>query len=487
MKTTKECLKIIKSQAGNSKPVYVVGGWLRDKLLGRVNRDLDVALAKDPLKLAKAFAKSSGGSFVLLDANNKIYRVVLKENSELAYVDFAKMKADSINADLMKRDFTINSFAAEIQAGGTIDLKDVIDLAKGKTDLKQRVVRLTYDGAFKDDPLRILRAFRIASELNFTIAPATLKAISLCRHSILSSASERVREELVKILSLDNASEWITMIEKSGILETLIPEITPMKKSARKFYFHPNGLWQHSEETLKGLENIFLNLQKYFPNTAADIAKHLQAPLSSGMNRKIILKLTALLHDCAKPLCAKKFGAKMRFLGHENKGAVILGKIFERLKIGRKETIIAKNITANHMRPVSLSQAGTVTGRASFRLFRDMGENTPDLLLLALADWHSYKYLNSNKPKNLKVQEAVLKELLSRYFTHTVKQKMPKLVDGNILMKELKLKPGPIIGALLKAVTEAQMLGKINTKNEAISLSSKKLTQLAKKYRIKIY
>lgn len=477
-------LKLIKKIAGNEK-VYIVGGWLRDKLLGRANRDLDVVTAKNPLTLAKKFSRAVNGTFVTLDKKNMVYRVVLKGATEIEYIDFSKMKAPDIISDLMKRDFTVNSMAAEIWSDGELDTRNILDPSNGTLDINKRIIRITSQKSFTDDPLRMLRAFRIAAELGFGIEPKTLNNITKSSGLILYSAAERVRDELVKMFAARDSACWVIYLEKSGLLERLIPEITPMKKSARKFYFHPKGLWQHSQETLESIENLLQNLSKYFPETHTEIERHLEMPLSSGMDRKTLLKFVALLHDCAKPQCAIKSGKKTRFLGHEKKGAAMIDKILRRLRVGSREISIAKSITGSHMRPVSLSQAGTVTQKASFRLFRDVGENTPDLLLLSLADWHSYKRIKTNKPKDLKKQEAVLRELVSRYFKHKVKQTVPRLIDGNELMKQLDLEPGPLIGGLLKEVAEAQALGKISTSKEAIALASKKLTVLAKKYRIK--
>lgn len=483
MKNTRQILKLIKELQGR-EGVYIVGGWLRDKLLGRQNRDLDIACPGSPLSLARRFSSAARGRFVPLDTRNKIYRVVLKDMPELEYVDFAKMKAPDIVSDLKKRDFTVNSLAVEIKEDGAIDTKNIIDPSSGMADLKKGTIRMTSARSFIEDPLRILRAFRIAAELDFKIEPATMKSAKAFAPLILKSASERARDELVKILANGDSSRWISCLEKTGLLEFLVPEITPMKSSARKYYFHPKGLWQHSQDTLKSLEDIFSGLGDYFPGPYSLIEKHLEEPLSSGMNRKILLKFTALLHDCAKPECARKFGNKTRFLGHEKTGAKKVEKILRRLKMSRKEIAIAKNLTGNHMRPASLSQAGTVTQRASLRLFRDIGDNTPDLLLLSLADWYSYKRLKTHLTGNLKKQQAVLNELVSRYFALKEKKYVPRLIDGNVLMDRLGLTPGPIIGALLKTVNEAQALGKINTGVEALALASQKLTRLAKKYKI---
>jgi len=470
MKNTKQILKLIKKLSGDER-IYVVGGWLRDKLLGRLNRDLDIASLKDPLRLAKKFANKVKGKLIILDKNNKIYRVILKGHKELEYVDFAKMKGPDIFSDLPKRDFTINSFAAEISANGGLETSKPIDPCSGTRDLKKKLVRMTCPQSFKDDPLRMLRAFRIASELGFKIEPLTASAIKRDAKLIVKSAPERTRDELTRIFSNDHSAEWVSLLDRSTLLEQLLPEITPMKRSARKFYFHPNGLWQHCFETLESIESIFLELNKYFGIERPQIEAHLREPLSAGTDRKILLKYVALLHDCAKPECAKRCAGKTRFLGHEKGGAAKIGKIFARLKMGKKETQIAKLLVENHMRPVSLSQTGTVTQRASFRLFRDIGANTPDLLLLALADWHSYKRIKTGKSKNLKMQEAVLKELISRYYAHLKKLDTPKIIDGNIIMNNLKLEPGPIIGQLLRLVAEAQALGKINTKAEALALA----------------
>ena len=464
--------------------LYVVGGWLRDKMLDRPNSDLDIAAPKDPLKLAKSFSKAVSGHMITLDDDNKIYRVIVKDCGFLEYVDFAKFKGPDIVSDLRKRDFSVNSFAAKISKDGTLDLKNLIDPCGGAADLKKRSLRISYSKSFRDDPLRMLRAFRIAAETGFSIDPATLKAVKQNSKLISDSAPERVKDELIKILSRDDSARWITELESATLLERLIPEIIPMKKSARNFYFHPKGLWQHCFETLVSMEALFLNLAEYFGQHAKEMSGHLETLVSTGVNRKTVLKLTAILHDSAKPECAVRSGGKTRFLGHEEKGAAKAQKIFARLKMGRKETQIAKVLVENHMRPVSLSQTGTVTQRASFRLFRDIGDNTPDLLLLALADWHSYKRIKTNKPKNLKMQEAILRELIARYYALSEKKDAPRLMDGNILMKKLKLKPGPIIGHLLKVTQEAQALGKIHNTAEAAALASKELTRCAKKYKI---
>lgn len=464
--------KIISKNAGGSD-AYIVGGWLRDTLLGKQNRDLDITTSDNPVKLAKKIASSLKGRFVLLDKENKVFRVVLKNDPRLDYIDFSKMKGSDVKKDLSNRDFTINSFAVPLRE--KISLCDIIDPFDGLKDLKNKKVRITSGHALVDDPLRILRAFRLASEMGFEITPDTFKSVKLNAAKIKQSAWERIRDEFFKILSSKDSHFWISELERAKVLEVLFPEITEMKKHGSKFYYHPKGLWQHSTETLRALENILNNTEHFFPGNGDKIKTHLSEPLSSGLTRATLLKMAALFHDVAKPVTAKKIGGKMRFLGHEAKGAARLSEILRRLRVGSSDIKAASNLVANHMRPISLTQAPILTQRALFRFFRDIGDNTIDLILLTLSDWHSYKGLKEHKPQILKKQEAVIKEIINRYFQEKEKPALPKIIDGNILMKKLKLTPGPLIGKILSKIKEAQFLGKVKTTDEALALAKKLL------------
>jgi poly(A) polymerase len=474
----KKILETIDSIRGGEQ-LYIVGGWIRDALLKRKSRDLDLASAQDPKRLAGAAARALKGRVVVLDDANKVYRVVLKANPSLDYIDFSKLKGRTIGLDLAKRDFTIDSIALPLE-GERVDILKTIDPFSGRKDLVRSVVRMTYPSAFRDDPLRLLRAYRLAAELDFEIEAGTLRKIRANAALITRPAPERVREELIRILSAPRSAKWIERLERDGLLDRILPEITPMKASARKFYFHPKGLWQHSLETLEGLEEIFSKLGELLPKESAKIEEYLKGNTGSGAPRGTLLKLVALLHDSAKPKTAKKVGKRMRFLGHDTLGAGLIAGTFKRLRMSKKETRAARNLVRQHMRPISLGQAAVLTARATLRLFRDTGEDLPMLLLLSLADCYSYRRLKLKKIVPLKKQLQVIRELFSRYYSDKAKMDGPRLVDGHVLMKALRLKPGPVIGKLLSAVTEAQLLGKVKTRAEALTLARKSLTRLKK-------
>jgi poly(A) polymerase len=478
-----ELLKTLK-KLSNDREIYIVGGWLRDRLLGRPNRDLDIVMQGDPQPYARAVAKALKGTFVKLDEVNRIYRVVLKNRPELDYIDLARLKGATIREDLGNRDFTINAMALAV-TGSEPDMTKIIDPLAGRRDLSKGIVRVASPRSFADDPLRLLRAFRFASVLGFRIEPATRRRIKKEVGLISESAVERVREELFRILATHDAAAWIKELDSTGLLERIFPEIVTMKRSAKKFYFHPHGLWQHSLETLIGIEAILPRLNTYFPGNGDKVRQHLAEPLSSGVTRERLLKLIALLHDVAKPSCAQRDGKKMRFIGHESRGAEMTAEIFRRLRLSRKEIRIARNVIAQHMRPASLTQARMLTRRAAARFFRDLGDDALDLLLLALADWHSYKRLKTHAPALLKRQETALEQLVRNYFAEKEKPVRPKLIDGNMIMKKFGLEPGPWIGALLKAVIDGQDSGTVTTEETALACVKKQLTPIKKRYKIK--
>jgi tRNA nucleotidyltransferase/poly(A) polymerase len=227
--------------------------------------------------------------------------------------------------------------------------------------------------------------------------------------------------------------------------------------------------------TLSSLDEIYSRLSSIFPNEAVDLRSHLAETLSAGISRKNILKFAALFHDSAKPFCAKKIRGKMRFLGHETKGSSLTKDILRSLKAGNDEIKITQQLIENHMRPISLGQARVFTDRAFYRLYRDLGANTPDLALLSLADCYSYRGLKNNKTVELKRMEEISKEIIQRYFAEVNKPKQEKLVDGHMIMKKFKLKPGPKIGKILKLVHEAAYIGKIKNKNDAFKFIAKSL------------
>ena len=340
------------------KPVYLVGGIVRDLLLEHQTKDIDLVCLKAKT-LAVKFGKSSGGSFFPLDEDNEIYRVVLKNNY---LVDFAELRGKSIEEDLSLRDFTVDAMAVKLVDGSSLAVsgKDIIDPFCGQEDLRRQVIKMVGTKIFKDDPLRLLRAFRLSACQRFRIDKNTINLLSRQARLIKKVAPERIREELIKILACSDSHIYLEQMDKAGLIEILIPEVKPMKTTARDFY-GPNGVWSHTLSGLRYMEEILPQIKKYFPRHADEIIEHLDEKITGEVRRWVILKMAYLLHDFGKPGTHTREGKRSRFYGHELAGVKLAEKILARLHFSKKEIRVITNIIANHMRPGNLSDNPSVT------------------------------------------------------------------------------------------------------------------------------
>ncbi|MCR4662864.1 MAG: HD domain-containing protein [Endomicrobiaceae bacterium] len=481
----KEIIEVINLAKETNTEVYVVGGYIRDFLLKKETLDIDLVVSEKPEPFAKKLAKKINGKCFKLHEDLQTYRVAVFNNPDLQYIDISLMQGKNIKEDLSRRDFTINALAVKIEKFDNIK-KNITDYFNGLKDLKAKKINVVSKTAFLDDPLRILRAFRFSSEYKFKITKETLSLIKKYSSRISTVAGERIKNELFRILNNKKSSQYIAAIDECGLFEQMFPVVTKMKKSAKNFYYHPKGLFQHCFQTYEALENILVKLDKYFPKSKDILEQHLNEHFSENVNKKNLLKFVAIFHDCAKPECAKRMGSKMRFLGHEELGAKKTAQIMKELKMSNKEIEFAKAIISEHMRPSNLAKSEVITTRAQMRLFRDIKENTPDLLILAMSDWHSYKTLKKKiyPKKVLKQQEKSVAKLIFAYFDFINNKPKDKIVDGNILMKEFHLKPGKIIGELLSYINNAYEEGRIKDKKQALKYAKSQLTVLKKKHKI---
>ena len=300
----KEINEIIKLAQETETEVYVVGGYLRDFLLKKESLDIDLAVSDKVENFAKKLAKKINGKCFKLHDDLQTYRVAVFNNPALEYIDVSLIQGKNIKDDLSRRDFTINALAVKIEKFDNIK-KNIIDYFNGIKDLKKKEIKAVSKNVFNDDPLRMLRAFRIASEYKFKISKETLSLIKKSSSKIATIAGERIKNELFRILSNKKSSQYIAMIDECGLLEKMFPVITKMKKSAKNFYYHPKGLFQHCFQTYEALENILVKLDKYFPKSKDILEKHLNETFSENVNKKNLLKFIAIfqpfnicLQDC---------------------------------------------------------------------------------------------------------------------------------------------------------------------------------------------
>jgi len=449
--------------------MFLVGGALRDYALGRPCVDFDFATDKNAIKIAKDFAKKIKGAFVLLDEEHHCARVARKEKGRLFTYDFADFRAKTLKGDLAHRDFTINAISIDIcdLINMKVIDKHLIDPLGGLKDLKAKKIKMASAKAFVDDPLRLVRGFSLEAILGFKTEAKTLARIKKDKEFLHQVARERVREELFKVLSSPNAFVTLKKMDKLGLLEIVIPQITVMFHMRQAGGYHHLSLWAHSLETLNQLEKIFEEFQ-----TSDALSVYLSEPLAFGHSRQSVMKLAALLHDIGKPETYRREKGKVSFHGHEHAGRRIVRDIAKFLKLSTQEKIALEMLTLHHLRPGYLSNFKKPTPRAIFRYFRDSKDEAISVLLLSLADQRSTRGPMTTA-QDIKHHEEIIRELIDGYYNKKEEKKTVRLLTGDDLIKKLKLKPSPLFKKILAKAEEDQALGKITTKKEALALARK--------------
>jgi poly(A) polymerase len=506
--------KISHLLAIQKKQGYIVGGFIRDWLLKRETNDIDIAVSGDARTIAQEVAEEIGGKFVLLDDINNIARVVVIEDSQSRrtsqnpesrdaewHFDFSSFTGD-IESDLARRDFTINAMALELSQFVTASkvthtssrksakplaekrspLK-LIDPFSGKEDLRDKIVRGVSEQIFEADAARLLRAVRLAAELDFTIEPETESLIHRYSQAITEVSAERVREELLRLLTLPRAAYYLRYLDKLGLLLALIPELAE-GKGVEQPTVHFWDVFEHSLQTVAAVEFLLRESDWEYSNEdmlstapwSDAIDRHLSQEVSSGSNHKVLLKLGGLFHDIAKPMTKSiDETGRARFLGHAKQGAAITANILERLRLSNREIKLVESLVYHHLRPAQMANDELPTQRAIYRYFRDTGEAGIDILLLALAD-----YLASRGPlasmEEWRKHCQLINYILAEHDKQQAKILPVELIDGHDIMDTFDLAPGPLIGKLLAMVNEAHASGELSTREEALTLVQRKLS-----------
>jgi len=470
----------IKELAEN-KQVWVAGGPVRDLALGRNFIDLDIVVSKKAIQLARLFAEKYGGTFLILHEEEGVARVVV----EKAIVDFSQFRgtAETIEQDLLLRDFSINAMALDLDKF-TFFLKQgtgqeailgssaLIDPADGKNDLKRGNIRAISRQNLKNDPLRLVRAFRFMAELGFEIVPQTLEWIKELATLVRIPAPERVDHELHLIMASNSAAKAFNAMLGAGLLFELFPEIEQMSGVDQPGFHHLDVLG-HSVEALRCLEQLIED-----PCTKFSKCEQMEYWLKVNADKIPALKWAVFFHDVGKPVCRGLKGERVTFYEHDSAGANIVKDIAKRLRWPKKRTDFTTLLIRLHMRPFHLLNDLRKSGpskRAMRRLLKEIGEDYPALFMLAMADSMAGK--GPLKPPELDEELERLWEKIDHFHKNTMKpvQSRPKLLTGHDLQQIFGLSQGPLIGQILDAVEEAQVEGRINSKQQAVEFVKKLL------------
>jgi len=467
-------LKIIQTIAKKKRvSVHLVGGFLRDYVIGRKKHDLDFAVEKNALKVARLFADEIKGAYVLLDEERGCARVAKKSKGVIYAFDFADFRDETFLKDLALRDFTINTLSIDLKdINPSIEVDDILkDFKNGLKDIKARRIKRVSIKAFRDDPLRMMRAFSLSASLGFRIQLSTLNQIRKEGDSIRQVSSERIREELFKILASSNAADTLKSMDRSGFLVKVIPQIHVMQHCTQGGYHHL-AVWPHSLEVVVQLEKVFKkDIKKLSEMDKEDINQYLDECLGGEHSRRALIRLAALLHDIGKPDTRKKRPeGGFSFHGHENVGKGIVRHIAQMLKFSTRERHALEDMVQMHLRPGYLSNFQNPGDKIIYRYFRDAKEEAVSIALLSLADQRATRGpLTTEKAQ--KHHEKICVALVEKYFAKKREKPFIRLINGDDLIRKLKLQPSPLFKKILMEVEEQQSLGKIAAKKEALELA----------------
>jgi len=478
-------------------PTYLVGGAVRDAFLNRQSYDLDFVTAGDSLRIARKLADAMRGAYFPLDPERKVARIVLKPDGAnnqtgpgLIKLDFSAFQGANLDDDLRGRDFTVNAMAVDVH-----QLQTLIDPTGGTADLAASRLRACSPSAFLDDPVRILRAVRLAVDLKLSILPDTMHLMRMATEYLPKISAERLRDELFKMLTLSNPDTSLRILDMLNALDYLLPEVC-LLKDVKQSKPHVMDAWNHTLDVLSRLESLLDVLRtEYSPDKADNLilgsvviklgryrqqlTQHLNNALNPERPHRGLMFLAGVYHDVGKQATQSVDDeGKISFIGHEQRGSHLVRKRGQALKLSNLEIEHLVTIVSHHMRPSLLSHPeGPPSRKAVYHFFRDTGAAGVDICLLSLADLLA-TYGPTLPQERWARHLEVVQTMLGAWWDDREELIFPApVINGKELMDVLELEPGPMVGYLLESIREAQINLEVHNKDEAISLVKKILQE----------
>ncbi len=437
---------------------WIVGGAVRDRLLGRPTADLDLAVPDDPRPAARAIARATGGvAFQLSDAFGA-WRVVGPDHAW--HVDLVTLRDGDILADLAARDFTVNAMAEPL-AGG-----ELLDPHGGRADLDARRLRMVSPGALADDPLRTLRAVRLAVNHGLVIEPQTAAAVSREAPGLERIAAERIFGELKQLICAPAVRTGLELMEAYGITAQLLPELLALH-GVEQNEFHHLDVHDHTLEVLDQVVAIERDPR------VAGLGEHAEAvgallaePLADELTRGGAMRFAALLHDAAKPWTRIQRNGRVGFPGHDREGAELARTVLRRWRASAKLADYVAALCQHHLHAGFLVHARPLDRRVVWRYLRATEPYSAEITVFTVADRLATRGRNADPA--IAAHQEVARELLAPALERRGAPPSPALVRGDELARELGIPPGPRLGELLAQLEEDRYAGAIATREDAI-------------------
>ncbi len=436
---------------------WLVGGAVRDRLLGRPTADYDVAVKGDPPRVARALARSASAHVFKLSEGFGAWRVVARDRSW--QVDVLPVAGKTIERDLAQRDFTINAIAEPLQGG------EYVDPFGGLEDLRARRLRMVDARAFIEDPLRTLRLARLACELGFEVDPETAAVATASAPSLNQVAPERVFAELRRIVSAERALAGLQLMDELGATEVVLPELSCLRGVEQSSYHHLD-VHDHTLAVLAEVIELERDPGPALGVHAEAVSQLLDQPLANELNRWQALRFGALLHDVAKPQTRRVTAAgRVTFMGHDAAGAEVASAALARLRAGERLCEHVAALARHHLRLGFLVHETPLSRRAIYRYLRECAQVQVDVTVLSVADRLATRGTGSEEAiaRHLKLARQLLGEALK-----WIERPPRPPLRGDELARALGVTPGPEIGRILAELEEASFAGEIASRGDAI-------------------
>jgi poly(A) polymerase len=460
-------IEILREALGGER-AWLVGGALRDRLLGRPTPDLDVVVDGDVRSAARRLGRGLGGASFELSDQFGAWRIVARDRGW--QVDLTPLQGGSLEADLGARDLTVNAMAEPL-AGG-----ELVDPFGGARDLRERRLRMVSPEAFAADPLRTIRVARLATELGFEIEPATADAVRAHAPRLGEVSPERVFAELRRVVTADAAVSGVGLIEELGLTASVLPELTALRGVEQNPYHH-RDVHGHTLEVLQATIDLELDPARDLGDELAEPVRALLAePLADQLTRGGALRFGALLHDVAKPRTRTELpDGRIGFPHHDEQGSEMARAALARLRASERLRAHVAALTRHHLRLGFLVHDMPLDRRAIYRYLVACEPVEADVTLLSVADRLATRGRKADEAiaRHLGLARQVLAEALARRSAGA----QPPLVRGDELAAELGIARGPRLGELLALIAEARFAGEVSTRDEALALARAALAE----------
>lgn len=432
-------------------PIYLVGGAVRD-LLSQVlpEKDFDFVMERGLVEVTRLFAREISGSLFQLSADPLNYRVVCSRQSHRIEVDFSEFRGATLSEDLAHRDFTVNAIALGVDDLFLSSSPEFCDPLGGVEDLRAQVLRLASPRAFDQDPLRVLRAVRIAATRNLSIDSHTKEEIRRHRHRLSHVAVERIRSEFFKTMGLPGAAEHVELLDEVNLLSLLVPQAVCLKAmdAAKANGLSGNGLVR----ALRWGEWCVEHVAELFPQFAERLRAHLAEEVELDVVRHSLLKTALLLYGC-KDACPP--------------GEDLASAFAQRLRLGRRAGRILRNLMESPQHVLRLMAMPEVGARPCYRFFRDLGPEGLDALIFSWALFMAASPQEVGGEAEMGIR-SLMAAMITYYFEDYVARTPGPLVSGEDLMRRFGLREGKAIGWLLAQLARAESEGRVSDRDEAL-------------------